>query len=83
MILSCGTWRSDGYAVGPAGAVVADGREAGPAADMDPAAADRRHTVADADRDAVAGCAERYGPWGRVYDLELLGDVLGAPPAYR
>lgn len=42
--------------MGPPETVVAGGQEAGPAADMDQAAADRRHTVADPDRDAVAGC---------------------------
>ena len=55
MILGCGAWRSDGRAVGGAGAAAAEGQETWPAADMDPAAADRRHTVADPDRDAVAG----------------------------
>lgn len=36
---------------------------------MDPAAADRRHTVADQGRGAVAGCPGAVRAWGRVYDL--------------
>jgi len=57
MILIRGARRSDGCAVGGAGAAVAEGQEAGPAGDMDPATTDRRHTVADPNRDAVAGCS--------------------------
>lgn len=63
MISFRGTRRSDGRTVDVPGAVVASRQEAGSAADMDPAAADRRHTVADPDWDAVAGCA------GAVRDL--------------
>lgn len=48
-------WGSDGCAVGPAGAVAAQGQKAGSAYDVDSAAADRRHTVADPNRDTMAG----------------------------
>lgn len=39
------------------------------AAALAPAAVDRRHTVADADRVPWRDVPERYGSWGRVYDL--------------
>lgn len=41
--------------MGPVGAVVAEGKEVRAAADMAEAAAEQRHTVADPDRDPVAG----------------------------
>jgi transposase len=56
--------------VGPAGAVVADGQEAGSSADVDAAAADRRHTVADQGRCAVARRARSGTSRGTgAYDL--------------
>lgn len=82
MITSRGTWGSDERPVGPACAVAADGYQTGPAAGVDAAAADRRHTVADPDRCSVAGCArtlravgpglrpvrrwQRNGTWARI-----------------
>lgn len=69
MITCRGEWRSDERPVGPAGAVVADGQEAGPSADVDAAATDRRHTVADQGRCAVARRAGAVRPWDRAYDL--------------
>jgi len=57
MILLRDAWRSDGYAVGAAGFVVAPWQETGPSADMDQAAVDRRHTVSHSYRCPVAGLA--------------------------
>lgn len=54
VITFCGTWGSDAPAGGPAGAAVAAGHQAGSSAGVDAAAADRRHTVADPDRRALA-----------------------------
>lgn len=64
MIMFCGTWRSDRRAVGPAGAVVAGGQETRAPSGVEPAAADRRHTVADPGRYALAGCARTVWPLG-------------------
>ncbi|MFF4505175.1 transposase [Streptomyces sp. NPDC001401] len=54
--------------MGRAGTAVAEGQEAGPATDMDPAAADRgihfRVRTGIPWRDIPEG----YGPWGRAYD---------------
>ena len=72
MILFCGTWRHDGCTVGSAGAVVAGGREAGAAAGASQTAVDRRHTVADPGRYAVARCS------GTV---RVLADRIRAVPA--
>jgi hypothetical protein len=65
MITFGGVWRSDERPVGAAGAVVAAGQESGPSADGDAAAVDRRHTVADQGRCAVArraGAVRAVGP---------------------
>lgn len=69
MILTCGEWRSDGCAVGPAGAAVAEGEEG-------------RRPPTWAKRQLIDGIRfrtrtgvpwrdvpERYGPWARSYDL--------------
>lgn len=69
MILLRGTWRSDGCTVGPPGTAVAPGQEAGASADMDQAAADRRHTVSHPHWCAVAGRCGAVRPWARSYDL--------------
>ncbi len=50
MITLCGAWGSDERPVGPAGAVVAAGHQAGPSTGVDAAAADRRRALADPDR---------------------------------
>ena len=55
--------------MGGAGAVVAEGQEARPPADVGPATADRRHTVPGPHRCPVAGHARRVRTLGRVYDL--------------
>lgn len=69
MVLVCGTWRSDGCAVGPSGAVAAEGQEAGTSADMD-----RRQLIDGIRWRTRTGTPwrdvpERDRPWGRVYDL--------------
>lgn len=59
MITDHGAERSHGRTVDGAGAVVAEGGEGGTAARLASATVDRRHTVSDPDRCAVAGRACR------------------------
>ena len=52
--------------MGQVGTAVAGGQEAGAATGLVQAAADQRHTLADADRRDVPA---RYGEWETVYGL--------------
>lgn len=55
--------------MGGAGAVVAEGQEARPPADVGPATTDRRYTVRVRTGVPWRDMRAEYGPWGRVYDL--------------
>ncbi|MFE0381804.1 transposase [Streptomyces inhibens] len=55
--------------MGRTGPAVAEGQEAGSAADMDQAAADRRIRFRVRTGVPWRDIPAEYGPWGRVYDL--------------